>query len=431
MAENSRMEALGYNTMFHDPLAILDAPSNLLDYPNLIQGTANRDGFGTVLLTKSLGSSIVIGAYSRRLDKDSPSSVLAGEFYSDARDVLTKGAAGIDDDDLPDYFTPLPHLMGAVSFGNSMRLGVDFVYERRGISLNKKDKDDENLAENTLNASITNLGLKADVALTFGGIKFNPYVGFAFPSVHGEEKALVNGEVQNSTLIEKEEGSHLQIGTDANVHIGRYHVHGGFSFLGEKYQYRTTTDDGERAETEVTNPQKTRTINAFSGFSVQAPHDITVGVMYAFSYRYNQNVDKDKDDEYRERGGFYHLVNLGLERSGKGFWIFDEFSARAALNLDLSSTYRKNVGVGNVDNLDEKDYPSTSEGFTFNTGIGVRRGIGSLDLAVVLSNWEGSFLGPQAASATFTIDFAHQKSGSSTSSSSQSSSSDTDDDLGL
>ena len=136
MADNARMEALGDNEMFHDPLTILEIPSFMVNYPDLIQGTANSGGFGAVLVTKSIGSMITLGSYTTSLDKDNPSSVLNSNFYQSARlHFLTSGMIDQDGlEEIPENFVPIPHILFAMKLGNAMNIGVDLFYEKRSIS---------------------------------------------------------------------------------------------------------------------------------------------------------------------------------------------------------------------------------------------------------------------------------------------------------
>ena len=106
-----------------------------------------------------------------------------------------------------------------------------------------------------------------------------------------------------------------------------------------------------------------------------------------------------------------HNFSTGIEKIGKGFWIFDELSTRLSLNYLI---YTAHIGGTSQAKGTLVSFPATTDGFTVSAGLGIRRGIGSLDLALVLGDWEGSIVGPKAASATITVDFGRKDGNTST-----------------
>ena len=268
-----------------------------------------------------------------------------------------------------------------------------------------REKSNEKIEDKVLDASISNFGLKADIALNAGPVRINPYISFAMPKIAGVQSLSVDDKIETETTVGKEAASHFVIGTEASLHISKYDIHSGFTLASESYQYTTKTKTDTRDTTIKTDLIKDTHFGIFTGASLKVNQNIKIGLLYDIGYGKVKSIDEVDKTLFDESGELSHNINLGLERVGKGFWIFDEFSARTALNFGLSTPFTKTVTEKQTI---ETSGATESDGFTFNTGIGVRRGIGSLDLAVVLGTWEGSFLGPQAASATFTVDFARK-----------------------
>lgn len=451
-ANTARIQSLSNNEMFSDPSSILNRPSNIALYKNIIQGTAfGETDFGPIIVTKSLGDMFTLGAYAVNTTESKPSSILYGtSFVSKANSFLS---TLIVTSPLKDQYLTLPHLVAGVNIGDNLRIGVDLFYERTGYSKNDTTFNDSEDIINleTVKTSLTNVGGRFDISIGIGEtFLINPFITFAKPGVNGEstsKKVTGSGDAKRTETVDKvvsaSQSMHFHTGalfaykrdrTNFKL-LGSYLIEKR-EFTGETKTTILTTDDKEVEDDKKTSPySETMRFNIYAGALRNVSNNIDVGAAYRFTAVANgtvtESADEDADPTITASTTLYHKFSTAVERTGKGFWIFDEFSSRLGINYLVSTEYSGSDSEFTGTMVGD---PANSVGFTLNSGIGVRRGIGALDLSLTLGKWEGAFVGPQAASATITVDFgknSESTSASSSSSSSSESSSSNDDEIEL
>ncbi len=441
---NARLDAMGGSGVGDDIGWTVGNPRLIVDYPDLIQGSAviknilgKGQTFGRIIAIKSIGEKICIGLTANN------NKVLRSGFYKDAGDFMD-ASVDLEIGEINENFQTLPHLNFGIKLLDNLNLGAGFFLER--TSFEKSITDTVNNIKDSVNEkSIYMPGGIIDAKIKFGNFSLVPQVKFGVPRVKGLDE---NAHLNNKHMYEfsSESGLYVKGGLMGWTEIGTTFLIAGFWYTKEAFQFNKVLNEWDAQNTQTTVSRdslgyefKVNIFDWFIGCQPSFSDNLYFGIEYDGGVEIGEQMASDTmiasdtvtGDFTRDTTSYYwyHDFRLGFEKPIGQVWIFDEFTPRAGLAYKIikekeviTSSVDKNFEMVEVKttktNLDE--LAAANEGLKVNAGIGVSKGRATVDISADLLRWNNSFIsGPSAAMATLTIDISKRdrSAGSSTSAS--------------
>lgn len=415
LAQNARIDAMGGCNIVDDITRVLNLPAYMNDFTDQIQGTAASSSFGPSIGIKSFGNMLNVGImaipvdyykYENLYDVINPntgeiitvvdieeggsrSTVLRSNFYNDAKDAFE--FEPVIGDDLPSSFPPIPHLIFGLDF-NDLAFGLDFFLELTRHKSVRKTTDDEI----TNKQRISNIGAILSANIELENLTISPLVGAGFPRVYGLNE--VKGPVNSKTEVESKRGSFVTGGIEIGFE-GRslLWTAGGF-YTNETYQFKTT-NIGKLDE------YSNHFIDMYIGFVTEILGNLLLVTQYNFSVLIANQEDNTSGGFDYSNNVTTHTFGVGLERPIEGFWIFDNIIPRTGMSFQMSdSTMKRENSTGPKDETTTRPSAWTTD-VVLTVGVGITKGIATLDFHVNYGYWLGLVSGPDLFKATLTLDF--------------------------
>ncbi len=390
LAQNARVEAMGGIGAIDDISHVLYHPAGINDFPDQVSGTLGSysdtageriEYFGPFIAIKSLGDYFNVGVIANTIE-ESGSSILYGGFYSTARSFLLEES----DEDLPESFPMIPHLLLGFQPAESFSIGIEAFSE---IAQFRKKIDTDTIYYTT-KKGIYHLGGRASALIAFGPLWLCPIATFGIP--------YVKGEVTDTATISysSEEALLLSVGAELGVEVSEANLVAGFFYEKENYTFKKDT---------IVTPQfESSSISAYLSFSTTFANDIFLAAEYDFSIWSNSEIDTNTTDGIDFKDSYMeNTIHVGAEKRIAMDRVLDAVIPRAGVAYTISNYKEEYTNSGGTNYTIIRDYPIDAQDVEISAGFGVRRGLFGLDLYVNIGNWNGTFTGPEAAAVTLSI----------------------------
>jgi hypothetical protein len=196
----------------------------------------------------------------------------------------------------------------------------------------------------------------------------------------------------------------MKLGTDFAVTSGeKLCISGGVYYHLENYQFKLSAPN----VTGLSDQTLAHSYEIYAGFT----NTIGTNTLIALQYNFNvlRFVYKDTttaNDLYSKETGLINDIHFGCERPIEKIWIFDNITPRFGLAFIFGNLIYRDQNFAGTQKITTKiDLPYETSEVNLTAGLGVTRGIGTLDLFVDLGSWNGVVTGPQGIAATVTLDF--------------------------
>lgn len=394
-AQNARIDAMGGCDIVDDITRVLVFPSYVNDFGDQIQVTGSPGGFGPAIGIKSIGRNFNVGAMAN-MPNGVNSSVLRSDFYSDAESAIENGPF-LGADALPSSFPTYPHFLLGVDL-NAVTLGLDLFIEAtryKGMMEIGNDKIETS-------ASISNFGTRLSANLELGNFVISPLFGIGFPKAKTDIESSGTNVTDTTITLESEKKLFFNVGAELGLEVRDFNIIGGFFYTLESYQF---DDRGTKSD-----EYKGTFIDAYLGLIA----DVRNGLLFVTQYNLSVGIDKaiNSDDDINKLTDLFHDFRFGFERPVSGVWIFDDVIPRAGIRYTIADTSRTKIENEDSDTITTENFANYSTQVQLTAGLGVTKGIATIDLAVRIGSWDGVLTGPNVISGTLTLDFG-KRSGSS------------------
>jgi hypothetical protein len=391
-AQNARIDALGGNFCIDDISAVQWNPSAIVDYDDVIQGTAYQDGsFGSVIGIKSLGKNFSIGI-SANTPTDAQST-----FYTDAKSFLdsTIDTVGV----LPEKFIPYPHLITAVKLP-FMTIGTELFREKTARSSNIT----EDSITQSVKKEVTNTGLNLTASIMIGKLGIYPFVKFAIPVMSGIAEYNNSDSIVHSTSSSNRT---IKCGMELGISPDQFNFTLGALIFTENYLFQCDRMNNERnLQNYVTS------FDIYGGITTYPSDNLILSIVYSFNHaQYTSNTEttissakQNSNDIWLENNRFtvascelnHEIPSFGMNiifRAGIYWYV-----SNTSLNSDFSEE--------NYTYVENSKYPGDVSQVVPTFGIGLQKGMINFDIASKLAGWSGVASGMPVITGTLTLDFS-------------------------
>ncbi|MBN1981085.1 MAG: hypothetical protein JW795_06115 [Chitinivibrionales bacterium] len=401
-AQNARINAMGDVSVFSDFSTSIYSPTNILNFPDQVQGTifdkpagSTTPRLGPFIVSKTITDRFSLGLTGNLVNvTGTNSSVLNSDFYRVGTAFLSTTNL------LGNQFSNSPHILAAFSLSDMLNLGIDGYWESRRRVFETKASG--TTPKTTQLYRISNIGAKVAADISLGELFIGPSVNLSIPSIY------YKSSVGDSTTAEAKSKDKLagSIECYAELPFGSYTLAGDIAYTNETYRFQRGTT--------TTRKYANHFINMFAGTYTTLWDNVLFAAQYDLRLKLiDQTTPPDTSVTLTDDHSADHVVHCGFEAPMEGFWIFDTLTPRCGAQYSLTShtTYTKKDKTI----LTENDLPIENGDFGLAAGFGLTKGIFTLDVSVNLSDWSGIVVGPSAARVTATFDFGRlNRSGNNT-----------------
>jgi hypothetical protein len=460
---NARLDGMGGIGTISDIGWTIDKPSALYGYGDHVQASAVlKDiedvgkSFGAIIAIKSIGERIFLGmTFNSR-------SAMPYSFY----DKFAVGFAGFDDLALKNgnFFPDIPRVNLGFKIGDNFTGGIGTFME-----VNKREADNEceyrythtggtNTVkyDSTYDQKYFGIGFNVDARIWTGPIKINPEFRVFIPKLERTHKTTLVDQVLATGHDIEADGIIRQINdASANTDLGENlflrmgsKVSGtiqerlfwivGYWYKNIKYKFtRDETFDSLVTASGAADTYGTQTVSRETWNINTGYNDLWIGLQPLFSddlilgLEYSGSLEKytPSNDNFTMDSTWFkvkHTFRFGAERSVKGFWCFEEFCPRFGLKYTLSSDLLKvDKNFNPADSTYINEYadnpwssnfkkgdsdPSNGKGLKISAGLGLKGKRGTFDVSLEILMWAefSALTGPNAAIASYTLDFGRK-----------------------
>lgn len=379
---NSRMQSLAETFIIDDINDVLRYAAYMKNYEDDLQVTFTSPIIGI----KSIEDKFRLGFIGNR--GLMLSQQFDNNFYSIAVPLVNEAIQTAPDISITNQW--IPHAVFGLDAG-ILTLGFDLFLEYARSRYNQKDS----LQETTASASVHNPGFLAS-ALFGEDFQIAAKFGLAVPRISGKV------ETNSSTIeAESDKGAFLEFGGEAQIPIGSIKLSLGVDLILEKYEFILTQDVPPLPKETATSDEFTDTRAAiYAGVE----GDVFTNGLWAAQYTLNlmghttEAASSRKVSETR----VFHTFSVCLENGWDNLWIFDKVFARGGMRMNLQTPYTYNeVGQSETKIKGQTDFNQLFP----TVGIGIQKGVFTLDLNVNLSRWDNLVTGPQVSKVTAGLIF--------------------------
>lgn len=376
---NSRMQSLAETFIIDDINDVLRYAAYMKNYKDNLQVTFTSPIIGI----KSIEDKFQLGIIGNRGLMLSRS--FAEDFYSTAVPFVNNSIQLAPDLSIDNQW--IPHAIFSVDAG-ILTLGFDLFLEYVRSRYTQKDSQQEISAS----ASIHNPGFLASVLLG-EDYQIAAKIGLAVPRISGKE------ERSNSTnKAESDKGFFLEFGGEAGVPLSSIRLSLGVDFILEKYAFLFSREVPEETSTsnEFTN---TRTA-IYAGVE----GDIFSNGLWAAQYTLNLlgHTSEGSSNNKLRNSRVIHTLSVCLENGWDNLWIFDKVYARGGMRMNLQTPYTYEE-VGQIETKTKSQ--TVFDQLVPTVGLGIGKGVFSLDLNINLGQWSNLVTGPQVSRVTAGLAF--------------------------
>ncbi len=375
---NSRIESLAETFIIDDINDVLRYAAYMKNYKDNLQVTFTSPIIGIKAIEDNLRLG-VIGNRGLMLSQH-----FAQNFYSTAVPFVNESIQIVPDISISNQW--IPHAILGVEAG-ILTLGFDLFFEYASSRYNYKDS----VLETTASASIHNPGFLAS-ALFGEDLQFAAKFGLAFPRISGKI------ESGNSTAEAKsDKGAFLEFGGEAEIPISAVRLSVGVDLILEKYAFEFSQEAPPASKV-------TETTDEFADTRTAIYAGVHGGVftngLWAAQYTLNLlgHTSEDEDNKTKERQSeFIHTFSVCLENGWDNLWFFDKVYARGGMRMNLKtpSTYNE-AGKAETKTKSQTEFSQ----LTPSVGLGIQKGVFTLDLNINLGKWDNLVTGPQVSKVT-------------------------------
>lgn len=398
-AQNARLSSLaGCNTV-DDIARILNFPAEMNDYSNNIQASASGESYyGPIIGFKSFGNVFNIGGTWTR------DQVMSGSFYSRAESFLD---TTINIDVSTSTMHQIPHLLFGWNF-DGFQLGFD-VFLEYASTFNKSETEiDNSTYTDRESGNIFNVGFQVNPKFSIGkGGAISPVIGVGFPRMSG----YIEADTSRAVLAESrtENTSFFGIaGIEVVIPFSRVDWRIGLAYKLEKYKFEMITP------VSIDSPEYfDNYFTLYTGFAATLIGDILFVSQYDASLALEKTTSKNtlSNITTTTRGmPLSQNIRIGIERPTYDLFIFDAFIPRAGIRFNIQRAWDISESESPVSTTTTIVRRIDRQVTAWPTiGLGVQRGIASLDVYLQLGNWSGVVGGPSVLMGTFTLDFGKMR----------------------
>ncbi len=392
-AQNARVDAMGGCSIIPDISRTLWLAADMNGYSDQAQGPATgATGFGPVIGIKGVGDMINLGFMANH------GSVLRGGFYGSAESILEQEILG-GNDLLPSSFPVYPHILFGLDL-DAVSLGLDLFYK----ATRYKYSDEVGKDIHEIEAKISLFGMNISANIGIGDMSISPLFGLGFPRASGlDEDDAANTKDEVSTS-----GVKFTAGTEFGYDFGKINAIGGFFFNHESYQFTVKDID-----TSIDyNENKESFLDMYLGLTTEILNGLFLVSQYGLTIGIDKEIQINNNDWETKNNTYFHDFRFGLERPIAGVWIFDELIPRGGLRYQIYNEKDKSSN-SDGDTLTTTNDANDTDPFTVTAGIGLTKGIATVDIAIAIGDWDGVLTGPSVFEGTLTLDFGKSSRGAS------------------
>ena len=202
-------------------------------------------------------------------------------------------------------FATIPHLVFGANVNDKARFGIDLFYERTGYSDVDTTFDDDDVTKlESIDATISNLGIRTDVMIDLGTFSINPFLTFAKPIISGTQ--IVDnqaGDTKTTTTVQAYNTLHLKTGVSAKYTNDNTAFKGQARYTQESRQIITDREvKSELLDTTIsdtTDHYKRYQFDIYAGLSHKTNNNLTLGMTYRL-YLFGSattTIPNDEDDK--------------------------------------------------------------------------------------------------------------------------------------
>lgn len=380
---NSRMESLAGTFIVDDMTDVLRYAAYMKNYPNDLQVTFTSPIIGVKALNENFRLG-VIGNRGLMLSQQ-----FATNFYSIAVPFVDSAIVAAPNISISNQW--IPHVLLGVDAG-ILTLGFDLFLEYARSRFKQENPQEHTKAY----ASIHNPGFLAS-ALFGDNFQFAAKFGLAVPMISGKQESD-----SRTTEVESDKGVYLEFGGEATIPVSSVKVSLGADLIMEKYAFiwdDTITQGSRSADT--TDEFSNSRIAIYAGIEGK----IFTNGLWAAQYTLNLTGNTSENDgaDLRIRASrIVHTFSGCIENGWENLWIFDKVYARGGMRLNLETPLSS-------EELGQTETHTKNQTY-FNqlvptVGIGICKGVFTLDLNINLGQWDNLVTGPQVSRVTAGLMF--------------------------
>ncbi|HEX3019846.1 MAG TPA: hypothetical protein VHP36_06075 [Chitinispirillaceae bacterium] len=380
---NSRMESLAETYIIDDINDVIRYAAYMKNYENDLQVTFTSPIIGI----KSIEDKFRIGFIGNR--GLMLSQQVTENFYSTAIPFVDSAIQYIPDISISNQW--IPHALFGIDVG-VFSLGFDLFLEYARSSYSQENPD---TIETKASASIHNPGFLA--SLIYGEkVQIAAKFGLAAPRISGKlESASLETEA------ESDKGLYLEFGGEAGIPIRSVKLSLGADFILERYAFLFENTIIPQTVTRDTSDEFTNTRTAlYAGVSGNVFTDGLWAAQYALNI--TGHTSKAGNDDWVRTTSIFHIFSVCLEKGWDKLWVLDKVYARGGMRLNLETPLTSN------ENSEVKTKTKSQTNFSQiipTVGIGICKGIFTLDLNINLNQWDHLVTGPGVSKVTAGLMF--------------------------
>jgi len=385
-AQNARIDAMGGCNIVPDISRVLINPADINSFTDQIQVTGTPTAFGPAFGFKSVGK-FSFGAMANQVT-GAGSSVLRSSFCQDASTFInTIIAPGT----IPASFPIYPHLLFGFDL-DAVEIGLDIFFE-----MTRYSRIEENAPTSVeYKGSMYNIGSALSANINLGSLTLTPFFRIAAPRISGLNE-LPDPDID----AESEAGVAIYPGAECRLDMNNLTFVAGGYYSFEKYQFkRDTISLDENMES---------FLDAYAGMTA----DILNGLLFVTQYNFSLGLDKTirvSDDSTYTYTDLFHTFRFGVEKPVDGVWIFDEIVPRAGILYSMYELNRFHGEDNDGDTTTNINNPNGSTQVLLTCGLGLKKGIASIDVQANIGSWNGVLTGPSVVKGTLTLEFGKTSS---------------------
>lgn len=423
-ATNGRGYALGQPYFLGDIINSVGQGWQMLGYPDQIQGsfdyTTPEAKSGPIIMIKSLGENVAIGASLSTFDKRTGGSILQSVNF------LGKAMEFSGSSDFYTRFPNYPQLHFGFKIGQQ-KIGLDGWYEMQHYGINKSTSDSAGSTDSKKNMRVTNSGGKISARFAFGNLAWNPWFGYGVPYVNGTRHDVSVHTIADTVLRTNTDLTYSCNNEKRMITFGScldYSFGWGWAIIGgwyrnETFQFKIRTQELSTVNDSIiyshdTSKVSCRYNNSFYDYFVSITPDVFENFLIGFEYEGGFNILRQRFEKRADADStqtiFYNDFMLCMEKpiDVNRKWI-DVFTIRAGLRWSIG---RRELEVVQTNGSIEKWIYSISskidgmETTGFYYGFGYKKKRIMIDVAVKVLSWKdvAPFYSPPVGSLTMTVD---------------------------
>ncbi len=447
-ATNARLYALGQPFYAGDILLSAYQGWQMLGYPDQMQGSfdyTGTDRWGPVILIKSVGENVALGATLNTTDKRTKGSVLASTGFVTKANEFT-----IEPDPSLKQIPTMPQYHFGIKIGEH-KIGVDAYFETQNFSTNRSSVLDDTTinvytdSDFKLETKMTVFGGKISGRFAFGNFAWNPWFSYGVPYLDGtvDDKAtIINTSDPVNTITTKNvttktfdmnktsqlEDMFLTFGSCFDYTFGdkAWAIIGGW-YRNETWQYRSTigetvTTNGtvtfDTLKTALSPRYNNIFVDYFAALTPKIFDEFLIGFEYQGGFSIYDQTYEDHSQVDTTLSTYWNSFIINMEKPMHiNRKAIDVFTVRGALRYEIGRIVERTeqlINGGLVVNEFTKTLTTNAEdaeGMAMFLGFGYKLRRVKLDLAVRLATWKqsGLFSGPYPGALTMTVDLHKKK----------------------